>query len=135
MGTCAWCGAPTSSRCPECTRLALEHSLRDVYACGGCGVAFLVAPRTRAEPITIGGVSRMFCACCLVFLAPHLPAGAADVDPGYDVEGRSLNLRFPKLLPSEKIQHRKAAMQAHLASILNRRSAGTASAHPLPLLL
>lgn len=109
--------------------------MRDIHECGGCGVAFLVAPRTRATPVTIGGVRRMFCACCLVFLAPHLPHGAAAVDPGYDVEGRALNARFPDLLPSEKIRHRKAAMQKHLASILDRRAGGTASAYPVPLLL
>jgi hypothetical protein len=64
----------------------------------------------------------VFCACCIEFLGDRLPLSKRGVVRGYDAEGHDINVRFPRLTPSEKRKHRAATIQIHLENILRWNS-------------
>ena len=121
---CYACGSANTRghRCPSCAILATYHGSHSTHECGGCGSAFVVNSHAPVEPVTIGGIRRVFCACCIEFLGDRLPSSNRGVLLGYDEEGKDINVRFPRLTPSEKRKHRGAMPQIHLEKILRWNS-------------
>lgn len=121
---CYACGSANmrGHRCPSCAILATHHGRHSTHECGGCGAAFVVGSHAPVEPVTIGDIRRVFCACCIEFLGDRLPLSKRGVVLGYDAEGHDINVRFPRLTPSEKRKHRAAPIQIHLENILRWNS-------------
>jgi hypothetical protein len=106
-----------------------------VHSCGGCGAAFLVDGEMAVPLVDLDGTVREFCSCCLEFIGERLPSAGPARTPGYDEEGRVLNLRFPGLTPSEKRQRRGSDGQILLRSILRASASRLGVHHPEPLFL
>ena len=132
---CYACGSANTRghRCPSCAILATHHGRHSTHECGGCGAAFVVGSHAPVEPVTIGDSRRVFCACCIEFLGDRLPLSKGGVVPGYDAEGHNINVRFPRLTPSEKRKYRAATTQIHLENTLrwNSRHPGVRQIVPL----
>ena len=96
-----------------------------VHSCGGCGAAFLVNPSVAVEPVLLGGVERVWCACCLEFLGLRLPSSHLATTPGYDAEGQVLNARFQGLTPTGRRWYRspwtQECLEVELRTIARRR--------------
>ena len=132
---CYVCGTANTRghRCPSCAILATHHGKYSTHECGGCGAAFVVSSHAPVEPVAISDTRRVFCACCIEFLGDRLPLSKRGVVLGYDEEGQGINVRFPRLTPSEKRKHRAPTTQIHLENILrwNSRQPGVRQAAPL----
>jgi hypothetical protein len=122
-------------RCESCTAMLRQHGRPGVHACGGCGVAFLAGSNVSAEPTTIGGPRRTFCACCREFIDDAIRSSSGEIVPGYDMEGHAINLKLSCELPMAKSSHRVTRTQFHLWKILRRNSSGPGLRREPPLFL
>jgi hypothetical protein len=110
---------------PPGVNRARTSSRRPGAAAGDPEVEARVNPSVAVEPVLLGGVERVWCACCLEFLGPRLPASHLATTPGYDAEGQVINAHFPELTPTGRRWYRspwtQECLEVELRTIARRR--------------